>query len=111
MGCSGESWAAPHVLFARGCGVGPGRLLLRYVLPQLRPQLVPLFGMSMMTAVAALVPVEVVFDQPGLGKLAWQCAMNRDLPVLAAVTLIFAGVVSFAGALSNGSGAQEAQHV
>ena len=59
--------------------------------------------MSVMTALAALVPVEVLFDQPGLGKLAWQSSMNRDMPVLAAVTLVFAASVAVAGAMSNQS--------
>ncbi len=106
-----QSWSAHHVAVARGYGISNRRLLIRYVLPQIWPQLVPLFGMSVMTALAALVPVEVVFDQPGLGKLAWQSSMNRDLPVLAAVTLFFAGAVSLAGAISNGSGAKEGQRV
>lgn len=102
-----QAWSANHVTNARGMGIGDVRLLRRYVFPQIWPQLVPLLGMSMMTALGALVPVEVLFDQPGLGKLAWQSSINRDLPVLMAVTLLFAGAIAFAGAISNETGLPE----
>ena len=47
--------------------------------------------------IGLLVPVEVIFDLPGLGQLAWSAALNRDLPVLLAVTLMVAACVAVAG--------------
>jgi ABC-type dipeptide/oligopeptide/nickel transport system permease component len=38
---------------------------------------------------------------PGLGQLAWNAAMNRDLPVLLAVTMIMAIAVTFSGMASD----------
>jgi ABC-type dipeptide/oligopeptide/nickel transport system permease component len=48
-----------------------------------------------------MVPVEVIFDVPGVGQLAWSAAMNRDLPVLLAVTLMMATAVACAGLISH----------
>jgi peptide/nickel transport system permease protein len=50
------------------------------------------------------VPVEVIFSVPGLGQLAWNAAMNRDLPVLLAVTTIMAIAVSVAGMPADRAG-------
>ena len=96
-----EAWRAPHITAARGFGLSSVRIFARGVWPQLLPQMPPLAGMSFMIALAALVPVEVLFDQPGLGRLAWQATTNRDLPVLLAVTLLFAGAILAAGTLLN----------
>jgi peptide/nickel transport system permease protein len=96
-----QAWKAPHIIAARGFGLSSVRIFARGVWPQLLPQVPPLAGMSLMIALAALVPVEVLFDQPGLGKLAWQATTNRDLPVLLAVTLLFASTILTAGTLLN----------
>jgi peptide/nickel transport system permease protein len=37
--------------------------------------------------------VEQVFNWPGLGRLAWQAAQDRDYPVIMAITLLAAVVV------------------
>jgi ABC-type dipeptide/oligopeptide/nickel transport system permease component len=49
----------------------------------------------------ALVPVEVLFDLPGVAQLAWTAAINRDAPVIAATTLVAAGIVALGGILSD----------
>jgi len=41
--------------------------------------------------------VEVVFNIPGIGQLAWNAALNRDLPVLLAVTILMSLSVTCAG--------------
>jgi peptide/nickel transport system permease protein len=72
-------------------------LLRAHMAPALAPQLGALASLSMVSALSALVPVEVLFNVPGLGELAWNAAMNRDLPVLLAVTMIMAVAVTCAG--------------
>ena len=64
--------------------------------------------MSLVLALSALVPVEVVFDVPGLGQLAWSAATNRDLPVLVAVTALLAGCIGFASLIAEPDRAAEA---
>jgi peptide/nickel transport system permease protein len=92
-----KAWLDPHVLQARAQGVGTPRILIAHILPNIAPQLSALVSLSIVTALSALVPVEVIFNVPGLGQLAWNAAMNRDLPVLLAVTIIMALGVTCAG--------------
>ncbi len=99
-----KAWFDPHVLHARALGVKPHRLILGYILPSIRPQLAALASLSIVTALSALVPVEVIFNVPGLGELAWNAAMNRDLPVLLFVTMIMALGVTLAGLASERPG-------
>jgi peptide/nickel transport system permease protein len=72
-------------------------LLLAHLLPAFLPQFAALASLSLVTALSALVPVEVLFNVPGLGQLAWNAALNRDLPVLLAVTLTMAIAVTCSG--------------
>lgn len=92
-----KAWLDPHILQARAQGVRTVDLLRAHMAPALAPQLGALASLSMVSALSALVPVEVLFNVPGLGELAWNAAMNRDLPVLLAVTMIMAVAVTCAG--------------
>jgi len=92
-----RAWLEPHVLQARAQGVGPIRLLLGHLMPALAPQFEALASLSIVTALSALVPVEVIFNVPGIGELAWNAALNRDLPVLLAVMMLMAVTVTCSG--------------
>ena len=91
----------PYLLQARAQGIRMRRLLAVHIAPVIGAQLAALAGLSMVTALSSLVPVEVLFDVPGLGQLAWNAAMNRDLPVLLAATLLMALAVTASGMLSG----------
>ncbi|MGA8110712.1 MAG: ABC transporter permease subunit [Acidobacteriaceae bacterium] len=91
------AWMEPHVLQARAQGIPAGRLLAAHIVPSLAPQLGPLASLSIVTALSALVPVEVLFNVPGVGELAWNAALNRDLPVLLAVMMVMALAVTCSG--------------
>lgn len=99
-----KAWLDPHVLQGRAQGIRTRRLLMAHILPAAAPQLSALVSLSIVTALSALVPVEVIFNVPGLGQLAWNAAINRDLPVLLAATMIMALAVTFAGMASDRSG-------
>lgn len=92
-----KAWLEPYVLQARAQGIATSRLLLAHVLPSLAGQLAALASLSVVTALSALVPVEVIFNIPGLGQLAWNAALNRDLPLLLAITMIMAIAVTCSG--------------
>jgi peptide/nickel transport system permease protein len=79
-----------------------------HILPNVAPQLCALATLSIVTALGALVPIEVIFTVPGVGQLAWSAVMNRDLPVLVAITFLMAAVVGFAGMLAPRDFTQEA---
>ena len=96
-----KTWREPHLLFARAQGITGPRLLWAHILPSIAAELLALATLSIVTGLSALVPVEVIFSVPGVGQLAWNAAMNRDLPMLLAVTMLMAVAVTFAGMLSG----------
>ena len=98
-----KAWRDPHLLQARAQGLSTTRLVYAHILPSITSQLLALATLSLVTALSAMVPVEVIFSVPGLGQLAWNAAMNRDLPVLLAVTMFMAVAVTLAGMASDRS--------
>jgi peptide/nickel transport system permease protein len=95
------AWIEPHLLQGRAQGIKMRRLLWSSILPATAPQLTALASLSMVTALSALVPIEVLFNVQGLGQLAWNAALNRDLPVLLAVTMIMTLAVTISGAVAE----------
>jgi peptide/nickel transport system permease protein len=61
---------------------------------------VPPFG-TVPRAFGAAIPIEALCDSPGLGQLAWQAALNRDLPLIVNVTLIVSLVMFAANWLAD----------
>ncbi len=96
-----RTWRAPHFVYARALGLAWPSLVRIHLLPGLGRELLALMMTSVVVALSLLVPVEVIFDRPGLGQLAWSAALNRDLPVLLAVTLLVAACVAVAGAVAG----------
>ena len=91
----------PEMLYARALGLPRWRVVRTHLLPGLRHELLALMMTTVIVALGLLVPVEVIFDTPGLGELAWAAAMNRDLPGLLAVPLLLAACVAVAGAVAD----------
>jgi peptide/nickel transport system permease protein len=79
--------AQPFVLAARARGVSRNRILFRHLIPVCWQPLVALLGVSASMAFGAAIPLEAFSDSPGIGQLAWQAALNRDLPLLTSITL------------------------
>lgn len=96
-----DAWGAPHLVQGRAQGMTPWSLARVHILPNIVPQLLALATLSIVTALGALVPIEVIFTVPGVGQLAWSAIMNRDLPVLVVVSLLMAAVVGLAGMLTT----------
>ena len=106
--------SAGHVLYARATGQGTASILRIHLLPNAVQELAAVFGTSLVLALGALIPVEVVFDIPGIAQLALTSALNRDLPVIAATTLVFAIAVALAAIIGDvfepGDRLREAQY-
>ncbi|MDQ6707569.1 MAG: ABC transporter permease [Acidobacteriota bacterium] len=96
-----EGYAKPHILAARARGLAEGRIFYWHVVPSAAPQILALAGVSVSLAFGASIPIEVVCDSPGLGQLAWQAALGRDLPLLVALTLVVTAVTLLANAASD----------
>jgi peptide/nickel transport system permease protein len=91
-----ETQSMPHVVLAAAKGVSKQGILVRHVMPIAAPQLLALAGVSISMALGAAIPIEVICDSPGVGQLAWQAALGRDLPLLVNVTLLIALVTLIA---------------
>jgi len=83
-----KAYSRPHIIAARGRGLGEARILFWHVVPVVTPQLLAVAGVSVSLAVGAAIPVEALCGLPGIGQLAWQAALARDLPLLVNITLL-----------------------
>ncbi|MCU1275678.1 MAG: binding-protein-dependent transport system inner rane component [Bryobacterales bacterium] len=104
----GRIASAPYVFMALARGTGRLRLIWVHVLRPAWPSLFALLAVSVSMALGAAIPVEVICDSPGLGHLAWQAALKRDLPLLIDITLLISlvtGVSGFAADLAQPSAA------
>jgi peptide/nickel transport system permease protein len=97
----GETYGSPHVLAARARGLSTTRILFWHVVPPAGMQLLALAGVSLNTAFGAAIPVEVICDSPGIGQLAWQAALARDLPLLVNLTVLVAVMTMLANSASD----------
>jgi peptide/nickel transport system permease protein len=100
-----KAYCSPHILTARAKGLGRLRILCWHVVPVVAPSLVALAGVSVSMAIGAAIPVEALCGVAGVGDLAWQAALARDLPLLVNITIL----VTVATLLTN-SGADIAAH-
>jgi peptide/nickel transport system permease protein len=99
-----KSYGMPHLVTAYAKGVGPVRILLWHVLPVAGPQLLAVAGVSVSIAVGAAIPVEALCGVPGIGQLAWQAALGRDLPLLVNLTVLVTLVTLAANWSSDAAG-------
>ncbi len=85
-----------YIRTARAKGVGEWRLLWRHALPNAMVPVLTILGMQFSFLLAGGVIIENVFFLPGLGRLAFQAIIQRDLIVVQSVVivLVFAVVVA-----------------
>jgi peptide/nickel transport system permease protein len=83
-----KAYSLPHIITARAKGLSELRILFWHVVPVAGPQLLALAGVSVSIAVGAAIPVEALCGVAGVGQLAWQAALARDLPLLMNLTIL-----------------------
>jgi peptide/nickel transport system permease protein len=83
-----KSYTLPHIVTARAKGLSEARILFWHVLPGVAPQLLAIGGVSISMAIGAAIPVEALCGVAGIGQLAWQAALARDLPLLVNLTVL-----------------------
>ncbi len=79
-----------YILLARVKGFGAGRILVREALPNALLPTITVSGVHFIFLVGGTVLVELIFSYPGIGNLLFGAAINRDLPLIQGVTLVFA---------------------
>src|SRR5215831_4848905 len=83
-----KAYSLPHVVTARAKGISQLRILFWHVVPVVGPQLLAVAGVSVSLALGAAIPVEALCGLAGVGQLAWQAALARDLPLLVNITVL-----------------------
>ena len=83
-----KAYSLPHIVTARAKGLSEMRILFWHVVPVAGPQLLAVAGVSVSMAVGAAIPVEALCGLAGVGQLAWQAALARDLPLLMNLTIL-----------------------
>lgn len=78
---------------ARAKGVPETRIVVRHVLRNALLPLLPLIGLQTGTMLGGSVEVESVFALPGLGRLAYESVMQRDLNTLLGILFVSALLV------------------
>jgi peptide/nickel transport system permease protein len=101
-----RAYSLPHLLTARAKGLSEARILFWHVVPVVGPQLLAVAGVSVSVAIGAAIPVEALCGLAGIGQLAWQAALARDLPLLMNITIL----VTLVTLLAN-SGADVITHM
>jgi len=96
-----DAYRAAHIDTARARGIGEFRIFLAYALPSVAPQIAGLAAASVSLAIGAAIPIEAICEVPGLGRLAWQAAMARDLPLLVNLTMLVALATTCAAMLTE----------
>jgi len=83
-----KAYAMAHITAARARGLSEPRILACHVLPVAGPQMIALAGITVSIALGTAIPVEALCGLPGIGQLAWQAALSRDLPLLVNLTVM-----------------------
>jgi peptide/nickel transport system permease protein len=93
--------AQPYVLAAQARGIGRWRIIFRHVFPLASPGIIALLGVSLSLAFGTAIPIEALCDSPGIGQLAWQATVNRDLPLIMNLALLATVITVAANSLAS----------
>ena len=83
--------ASPYIEMARLKGEPPTAIILKHALPNAWAPIATVIAFNLAYLVVGVVVVEVVFVYPGIGQLMVDAVSSRDIPVVQACALIFAG--------------------
>ena len=83
--------ASPYIEMARLKGVKPFQIIVLHALPNALAPIINVIALNLAYLVTGVVVVEVVFVYPGIGQLFVDSVKIRDIPVVQACCLIFAG--------------------
>jgi len=83
-----DLYQSPVLLAARARGIGARTIAIRYVVGAARRQVVALTGVALVLAFGFSIPIEAICGIPGVGALALQAAIARDMPLMCALALI-----------------------
>lgn len=96
-----ETRSAPFLAVARGRGAATDYLLKEHMLPHAAPPMLTVIGLGTAALLGGAPVVETVFTWPGVGLYTVQAIENRDLPVVAAITVFAVAVYMVISSLTD----------
>jgi peptide/nickel transport system permease protein len=87
-----EAMAQDYVMLARTKGFSESRVILRDALRNAMLPTLTLTGVQLTFLIGGTVIVERIFSYEGLGNLAIDAVINRDLPLIQGIVLLFAAI-------------------
>lgn len=90
-----------YIRTARAKGLTEKRTLFIHALRNALLPLVTIFALDLPYIVAGSLYVEIIFSWPGMGRLYYQAAMDRDYPLLMAILIIGTAVVILSNLLAD----------
>jgi ABC-type dipeptide/oligopeptide/nickel transport system permease component len=90
----GQVLLEDYVRTARSKGLRTPRVLFRHVLRNAALPVVTTIGMAFGTAIVGAFVVEVVFNVPGIARVAVNAIFQRDYTVLQATVLVYTALFS-----------------
>lgn len=83
--------ASPYIEMARLKGLSPMRVIVKHAFPNALAPIINVIALNLAYLITGVVVVEVVFVYPGIGQFFVDSVKIRDIPVVQACCLIFAG--------------------
>ncbi len=91
--------ASDYVRTARAKGLSRGRIIWRHMVRNAMLPVVTMLGVQAGNLLGGSVVIESVFAIPGLGRLAYEAVMQRDVPLMVGILLCSAILVILANLL------------
>jgi peptide/nickel transport system permease protein len=89
---------APYITAARSRGLSLSETVLRHGLRNGAQPVVTLFALWLAGLLGGSLVIEVIFAIPGMGRLIYEAAVNKDMPILQAA---FIAIVALAVAINT----------
>jgi peptide/nickel transport system permease protein len=96
-----ESLAQDFIVTARAKGLSPSRVLLKHALKNAVNPIITMLGASLGSLLSGAFIVEAIMSWPGLGRLAVDSLLGRDLNVLLACLILAALLLALGNLLAD----------
>ena len=87
-----EVLAENHVRTYRAFGVSDLRIALRFALPIAIVPVISVLGVGLGSLLSGAVLTEIVFNRPGLGRLAYDAVVSRNFPIVTGTVIVTASL-------------------
>ncbi|WP_077963155.1 ABC transporter permease [Ensifer adhaerens] len=94
-----ETLQSQYIMVARAKGLSENKVLYKHALRNCAIPLITYFGLQFGGLLGGIVVVELVFNWPGMGTLAFDAVASRDYPVLQAVITVLSLMIVFVNLL------------